>query len=359
MYKKIVFLLVAAIAFSSFAVSGLAAVKTGSTVTLDGKILNSSYYLSDDEYYSDIVYLPLRSISEALGYKVEWSSKDKAIVISNTNKEIFIDQMSGNIKSFNLKNNSVHDYYMALPVVVKNVTYIEQNFFMEEFNLSVDWDRTIGDINIKTVKQNSINIINRIEKSESMTIKTTLQYPEIDGLEDKNVQNKINSIFKKAASDAQIQGMDTLSEIIPDPDVKIRQFEVYFNYHIKYNQNGLFSITFENYRYTGGAHGSTIKDAYTFNLKDGTQYKLSDMFKDKVDYVSLISNFVKKQINKRDIHTTAPFLKIDDEQEFYIDNNGIKVYFQQYAIGAYALGILEFGADYDDVRDVLNTELGI
>ncbi len=358
MNKKIVFLLVVSIVFSCFAATGFAAAKTGSTITLDGKTLNAISYLPDDEYYANTVYLPLRAISEALGYKVSWSSKDQAVVVSNQNKKIIIDQVNDNIKSFNLKNNSKHEYFMGMPIVYKNVTYVPQNFFMEEFNLKIDWDKKTGNVEMETVKQNSINIISKAEEIDTKEIYTKLQYPQLDGLENKTVQNKINSTFKKLAEDAEVMGMDALVDIDPSY-FEGHRFGVDLNYQVKYNQNGLLSVVFDNYQYYGGAHGSTLQTAYTFNLKDGTEYKLSDMFKDKTDYVTLMSNQVKQQLKERGLSEGVEFDRIAEDQEFYLDNNGIKVYFQQYAIGAYALGILEFEADYSDVRDVLNTAIGI
>lgn len=363
MNKKIVFLLVVTIVFSCFAATTFAAVKTGSTVTLDGKTMNASAYLPDDTYDSNIVYLPLRAISEALGYKVDWSQADKVIVISNDNKKIIIDQDNYRVTLFDLKNNSDHTYYMThWPIAFKNITYVPLDFLMEEFSLKIDWDKTTGNVKIETVKPNSIKIINKVEGDETKQIVTKLQYPQLDGLDNKEVQNKINSTFKKLADDAKIEGSDTFTDIEPS-FFENHQFAVDLDYKIKYNQNGLLCVVFTNYQYYGGAHGSTLQTAYTFNLKDGTQYKLGDMFKEKTDYVTLMSSFVKKQM--KEIEAKAGFSiydafdKIDANHEFYIDSNQINVYFQQYAIGAYALGIPEFRADYEDIRDVLNTELGL
>jgi inhibitor of cysteine peptidase len=359
MSKKIVFLLAVTIAFSCFAVTAFAAVKTSSVVTLDGKTLNASSYSPDEAYYADEVYLPLRAISEALGYKVEWSQADKVIVVSNDNKKIIIDQDNYRVTLFDLKNNSDYTYYMEQwPIVYKNTTYVPQEFLMDEFNLKIDWDKTTGNVKMETVKPNSIKIINKVEGDETKQIVTKLQYPQLDGLENKTVQNKINSTFKKLAEDAKVMGNDALADI-DSSFFENHQFEVDLNYKITYNQNGLLSVVFDNYQYYGGAHGSTLQIAYTFNLKDGTQYKLSDMFKDKTDYVTLLSKIVKQKLKERGLSEGVEFDKIAENQEFYLDNNGVKVYFQQYAVGCYALGILEFRADYDDVRDVLNTELGL
>lgn len=365
MNKKIIFLLVVSIVFSCFAATAFAAVKTGSTVSLDGVNLSISPYISEkDPYYPDEnIYLPLRVVSEALGYKVAWQSKEHAIVISNDNKKVVFDQDNGKINSFDLKNNSKHEYYFKdLPITIKNSTYVSNGFLMDEFNLKVDWDKKTNNVKLETIKLNNINIISKTEKNVTKAISTTLQYPEISGLTNKEVQNKINAIFKKAATDAKVQGTEALSDIDPS-FFEGHQFEVDFNYQVKYNQKGLLSVVFYNYQYYGGAHGSTIQTAYTFNIKDGTQYKLSNMFKDKTEYVTLMSNFVKQQMKERE--TKAGFSiydafdKIDANHEFYLDSNGINVYFQQYAIGAYALGIPEFGVDYDDVRDVINPLVGL
>jgi len=140
------------------------------------------------------------------------------------------------------------------------------------------------------------------------------------------------------------------------------KYETYFDYKLKYNQNGLLSVTFLNYQYTGGAHGLTVQSSHTFNLKTGEEYKLKDMIKDDADYVTLISGIVEKQITKRakegilPEQPLTPFVAIKDEQDFYLSNNGVVVYFQLYEYFPYVAGIQEFAVDFSELKDILKAD---
>jgi len=84
----------------------------------------------------------------------------------------------------------------------------------------------------------------------------------IDGLADKTVQDSINSIFSKSAVEARNEGLrnaDEMAKVMTsDYTDSPNKCETYFDYRLKYNQNGLLSIIFMNYQYAGGSHGLTV-----------------------------------------------------------------------------------------------------
>ena len=134
--------------------------------------------------------------------------------------------------------------------------------------------------------------------------------------------------------------------------------ETYFDYSLNYNQNGLLSVVFKDYQYTGGAHGSTVQSSYTFNLNTGEEYKLKDLFNSDADYVSFISDTVRKEINERVkdgslLEELTPFNTIREDHDFYLSNDGIVIYFQQYEYWPYAAGIQEFTVEYAALKEML------
>ncbi|NLI13986.1 MAG: DUF4163 domain-containing protein [Peptococcaceae bacterium] len=336
-----------------------AAVDNQPAIELNGVEIQAAAYIDGGN-----VYLPLRAVGEALGYKIDWSEKDGTVSVSGSGKNIMID----------LKNNKVtandHVYYMSGDAadggtIVGDRTYMGAGFFSANLGLKVLWDRQNGKVELESVKENAISIKTAKEASETDKIKITLQYPQIEGLDDKAVQDSINSIFKNSAGAARNEGLKNADNMAQDDAGYAgspNKCETYFDYRVKYNQNGLLSVVFMNYQYTGGAHGLTAQSSHTFNLKTGVEYKLKDLFRNGADYVSFISDIVSSEINERvkqgrlPEHSITPFKAIKDDQDFYLSNSAVVVYFQQYEYFPYAAGILEFPVDFSVLKDMLKPD---
>ncbi len=334
---------------------GFAATDSQPAIVLGGTKIEAAAYTDGGN-----VYLPLRAVGEALGYEVQWSGKDKAISVTRPGKSIIID----------LNNNKItandHVSYMGGDYTnIKDSTYMGTDFFSGNFGLEVRWDRQNGTVQLERVIENSISIKTIKEASESDIIKITLQYPQIEGLTDKTVQDGINSIFRESAMEARNEGLQNADEMERDRASGYgspNKYETYFDYSLKYNQNGLLSVVFRNYQYTGGAHGLTVQSSFTLDLKTGGEYKLKDLVKVDADYVSLISDTIRNMIVERvkegilPDYSIAPFHTIRDDHDFYLSNNGVVVYFQQYEHWPYAAGIQEFPVEFSALKDMLKPE---
>lgn len=207
-------------------------------------------------------------------------------------------------------------------------------------------------------KENPPVINTKLEVSETTTLKLTVKYPEITGLENSAVQNDLNALFAKLAAEAASRGHEIEKYIGQDHIARQVKAEIYFDYQVKYNRKGLLSVVFSDYQYSGGAHGITVQSSYTFDLKTGKEYKIKDVFKDGSDYVSLISNEVKKQMEEREMtFLLAPFNSIKTDQDFYLSEKAVVVYFQAYEYLPYAFGIPEFAVDFSDLALLLSEDV--
>lgn len=302
------------------------------------------------------LFLPVRAVSEALGYTVGWSGQDRAISIQNAEKSFLLSLKESKIKT------DGHEFYMReIPFLIDNRTYIGRDFFADEMGLKIAWDKAGNRVSISNIRQNSISVTNsRLTASDPRELDATIQYPVIGGLENKSVGDQINSTFKALAQQALKEGEKNATDLAPlilqNPDIPWK-CEVYFDYQIKYNQNGLLSVAFQNYQFAGGAHGSTIQTAYTFDLSTGNQLQLADLFKANSDYVSVISDRVQSQLKERDLFSALfdPFENIRPDHSYYLTCDGVVVYYQQYEILAYAAGIQEFTTDYSLLGGLLRT----
>lgn len=172
--------------------------------------------------------------------------------------------------------------------------------------------------------------------------KTNLEayYPMVVGLDNKVIEQKINDqIFYYVNDLINKQGYGT------DPDV-----EVMSSYEIKTNERNTLSIILINYAYFGGAHGYTIIKPLTFDMTTGNLLTLKDFFKEDSGYVENISSIVKEQIKERNLYTIAEFNQISPDQDFYIADKSLVIFFQLYQIAPYSQGFPFFPISLFDLE---------
>lgn len=318
------------------------------SILLNGQMLDLKALVQDGE-----IYLPVRVICETLGYDVSWSQKDRRVEINGIDKIIFLNLISM------IETVNKHESYLSYsPAIIGGRTYMKDDFYAENFALRVQWDKEKNIITLVSMLENSI-IINTVHlDTETKALITTVNYPEIDGIADKNIQNEMNAIFKKHADDAILEGLKNAADLAPSviefPDMP-GQCGTYVDYQIKYNQNDILSLVLTNYEYAGGAHGSTVQTAYTYDIKTGLQLTLKDLFKSDGDYSSIINICIKTQLDERDLTSALfePFKGINENQNYFLSNKGLVVYFNQYEILPYAAGMPEFTVDYSLLSNLL------
>ncbi|MDD4239086.1 MAG: DUF4163 domain-containing protein [Desulfotomaculaceae bacterium] len=356
MMKKYFLAVVIIMLMLSLHTNAFAATDSQPAIMLDGTKIEPAAYIDGGN-----VYLPLRAVGEALGYEVKWSENDRTISVVRPEKDIMIDLVNYKITA------NDHTYHTSDYTTIEDRTYMGTDFFSENFGLRVSRDGQNGLVQLESVQENAISIKTIKEASETDIIKITLQYPQIDGLVDQTVQDNVNSILKKIAMDAKSEGLKNLEEaqkeLAPGYTGSPNKWETYFDYRVKYNQNGLLSFVFLDYQYTGGAHGLTVQSSHTFNLNTGEEYRLRDLVKSDADYVAFISDIVRNEIDVRikegrlpDYWITTPFEAIKEDQDCYLSNDGVVVYFQQYEYFPYAAGIQEYSVEFSTLKDMLKPE---
>ncbi len=135
------------------------------------------------------------------------------------------------------------------------------------------------------------------------------------------------------------------------------QYEVYINDEVTYDRNNIMSIAITKYQFTGGAHGMTYLDTYNYNLLNGDRLTLENMFKPGVDYKEIVNKFITEEINDNPeeyFKGDERFKGIGENQPFYIDEDGIVVYFGLYEIAPYYVGMPKFKLKFDEFDKYLN-----
>ena len=116
------------------------------------------------------------------------------------------------------------------------------------------------------------------------------------------------------------------------------------DYEVFQNTKDTLSFVIKYYQYTGGAHGIGYTVAYNYNLADGKEMRLSDLFEPGFDYTTYINDQIYNQIQGFQPEentlwdTTYGFNGITEDQTFYLEDNTLQIYFGVYEIAPYSAG---------------------
>jgi phosphate transport system substrate-binding protein len=157
-------------------------------------------------------------------------------------------------------------------------------------------------------------------KYSNMTIKTEkgdtgIMLPQLEGLANKSVEDKLNTNIKK---DVEDEVKLYASEMDQEP---------YFaGVNVLLNANNLLSISITGY-YTPPVHG------LLYRLTDGKRLYLKDIFTEGTDYVSLLNREVTEGILAGDIPEEnllkEPFKSISPDQNFSLSPSALYVVFHK------------------------------
>ncbi|MNC01425.1 hypothetical protein D3C75_487730 [compost metagenome] len=284
-------------------------------------------------YSGGKVWVPVSFLRDSLKMPVTYDQTEKTYSIGkgNTLTKLMVSDYSIAI--------SVNNYFLG-DYEAKNINnrlYIPFDLMTDYLGYQGDWSASAGRLNIMKQKQNaiSINTESFIKESEDAPIR--LDYPQVSGLANADAQKKINDMIKQQvlsyAADAEKQ--------IANKSEDDRPYEFQGGYVVTYNKDGVLSLVTEQYGYTGGAHGMTYRNAFTFSLKDGKRLLIGDLLKANPNYKKELNAKLAKQI-KAEGGYLGGFTGLNSEKYFYLKDGKLVVFFQLYEYTAYASGFPQF-----------------
>lgn len=104
------------------------------------------------------------------------------------------------------------------------------------------------------------------------------------------------------------------------------------------------------------AHPAHLRASVTANPITGRVYELADLFIDDT-YVDRLSEAVASLLHKDELYTFEPFETILPDQDFYLTDGGLVLYFQVYELAPYAAGFPEFFIPYRDIVDIVRADV--
>lgn len=174
----------------------------------------------------------------------------------------------------------------------------------------------------------------------------TIYFPQVVITKDRPLENVVNQAIVTQTQELINKQTDNMPTTVE---------EMIGLYELKNNQRQVLSLSLSNYTYNHQvAHGMTFFKSLTFDLKNHQLCQLKDLFKPGSDFVEKLSNLIKKQIKKRDIPLLGEFQAIKPNQDFYIADKTVVIYFQLYEITPYVYGFPMFPISVYDIQDIID-----
>jgi Deacetylase PdaC len=183
-----------------------------------------------------------------------------------------------------------------------------------------------------------------------------IKYSVVQGLADKAIQDKANKLIYSTVFKLRDDNASALKDHKKD-------YSYYVQYRTAFNRKNILSIRLDEcLAIPYYAHPFNSVNAVTINTKDGSTYKLKDLF--AVPGWQMYLNVILKDdidelARKNRVPKLEEFISVDGEQAFYLSDRGLVIYWQGARYFSRSFGPLEVTIKYSAIRDLMKKELGL
>jgi len=216
-------------------------------------------------------------------------------------------------------------------------------------------------MNNKSSAETTVSVVSNIPPVKVTVKKLTkekellnidLKVPIISGLQDKELEKRINDAIEKSFSE-QINYIESMASnedtVNMHSEGFLSELVLVGDYNVYYNHNGLISIGIKYYKYLGGVHGNSELHMINVDLKNGRELLIKDFYKDEEDWEEIVKGAIYEQmLSNPDKYFSETIQEwkarpLSPNQPFYIsEDNSIVVCFGEYELGPYVIGMPEF-----------------
>lgn len=286
------------------------------------------------------VWVPVSFMRDTLRLPISYDKKENVYTIGTGIKQAKL-MVSDYGVTISVNNYYIREYEGKN---LNNRLYVPFNLLSDYLGYQGDWNAASGRLNVLTRPQNAITITTEsyVKLKEGANIK--LNYPQISGLSNPEAQKKINDTLKQTIMNFAAGAEKEISNKGDDD----RPYEFEGNYVVTYNQKGVLSLVTDQYGYTGGAHGMTDRNAFTFSLKDGKRLLLGDLFGANPNYKKVLNAKLSKLL-KAEGGYLGGFNGLNTEKYFYLKDGKVVIFFQLYEYTAYAQGFPTYTFNFNEL----------
>ena len=202
------------------------------------------------------------------------------------------------------------------------------------------------------------------ESNKKLMYEVAAQYPQLTGGDNPNFE-KFNQAARVLATKKVADFKKDMAESTDEPKPEGSMgSDIDVSYTVALAQDDLISVGFNVYSYyQGAAHPNSFSEVLNYDLKNGKQLKLSDLFKPGAKYLQTISKYciddLKKQMkadgevdNQWIQNGAGPVAK--NYQNWTITKKGLGINFDAYQVAAYAAGPQFVTVPYSVLKDLIS-----
>ncbi|MFS0840909.1 DUF3298 domain-containing protein [Paenibacillus sp. 1P03SA] len=185
----------------------------------------------------------------------------------------------------------------------------------------------------------------QVETETDVSPGVTIYTPRLSGLPNAAAQKKLNAAFSDLTSSLVYEQKKYQTGTLR---------EMMGHYEVKTNERGLLSLIATNYAYSAPmAHGYTVAESLTCDVNSGRFFTLSQLFKPGSGYVELLSQHVRVQLQRRKLPLLhPPFKSVWPDQNFYLADKALVLYFDLLEITPYYVGFPMFPVSVYDLLPI-------
>lgn len=317
------------------AAAQMKAASSSVVLKVNGKITAQTGLFQDGK-----VWIPVTFMRDALGMPLSYDKAGKTYTIGTgtAQTKLTITEYGITIK--------VNNYYIG-EYEVKNLNnrfYVSFDLLSDYMGYKGDWSASTGRLNVMKRTQNAVTIKTESYVKDYKDAPIKLDYPQVSGLASPEAEKAINDTIKQTVLKYAAEAEDQISKKSEDD----RPYEFEGGYVVTYNQDGVLSLITNQYGYTGGAHGMTYRNAFTFSLKDGKRLLLGDLFGANPNYKKQLNAKLSTEL-KANGGYLGGFTGLNTEKYFYLKDGKAVLFFQLYEYTAYATGFPEFTFSFKEL----------
>jgi hypothetical protein len=218
---------------------------------------------------------------------------------------------------------------------------------------------------------NGAQIVNR-QVNESVKAKRldlSAEYPELTGITNAQGFNQlVKSRVTKELADFRKQMIGLSAEDLKMLPQGVNNY-MEISYNVEYADNELISVSFLEGNFTGGAHPNYGYFTITYDLKNGREVKLSELFKPSAKYLEAVSAYAIRDLQSRkipesdenmglaqDIFAEGATAKAENYQSWNLTKRGLMFTFDPYQVGPYAAGSQTVIVPYDKLKELAKSD---
>jgi hypothetical protein len=205
-----------------------------------------------------------------------------------------------------------------------------------------------------------LKLVEKKEKNANEKLRYEIEtaLPQLTGADSARVE-KFNQAVANMVAESIGPFKKELADMAREGDAPEKVANLDVSYEIIAADKDFISVLFSFQNYAGGAHPNTITKSFNYDLTRNAHVKLADLFTPNANYLKVISDYSISELKKLDTVSYAEEgagPKIENFHSWNIAPFGLKITFDRYQVGPYAVGDHEVVVPYSVLKPIIKPD---